>query len=328
MQSRQLRSHQRHEHVRLNACRGPAPPWAAIPACQRGPVVACGALAGNVIPVDDMAVLAIDVGTTTLKAALVLPDGRLKARASVPYENGTQAADGGKVEQIPEDWVQAVGRASGSLLGCIESQGTRVGAITLSGQMQDVVLIKGGAALRPALLYSDVRAGAEAKFIEDALGPCRVAERLVNFKGAASCLAKWLWLQRKEPQALEAADAILLGAHSYVAYWLTGELGSDVTTASTTGLLAPGHPPSWAIKEIRDLQQDLNTSLLPPLPSISKTEPIGMVTAAAAAKMGSPADSLAGVPVFHGMGDVASTTIGATGLGQGGAYMYLGTSGW
>ena len=114
-----------------------------------------------------------------------------------------------------------------------------------------------------------------------------------------------------------------------MAYCLTGKAGSDVTTASTTGLLAPGNPPQWATEEIADLQQGLDPSLLPPLPTGAAAEPIGRVSAAAAADLGQLAgERLAGIPVFHGMGDVASTTIGATGLGQGGAYMYLGTSGW
>ena len=43
-----------------------------------------------------------------------------------------------------------------------------------------------------------------------------------------------------------------------------------------------------------------------------------------------PSASLVGVPVFHGVGDLASTTVGAVGIGasSGASYMYLGTSGW
>jgi len=114
-------------------------------------------------------------------------------------------------------------------------------AVALSGQMQDICLVKGGRSIRPALLYSDVRATREADDVRRALGPAGIAAQLANFKGAAACLSKWLWLQRHEPEVLAAADHMLLGAHSYLAYVLTGgeAAGCDPTTASTTGLLIP-----------------------------------------------------------------------------------------
>lgn len=40
------------------------------------------------------AVLALDVGTTALKAALVTPSGELLARASETYTSGTQSGPG------------------------------------------------------------------------------------------------------------------------------------------------------------------------------------------------------------------------------------------
>ena len=60
------------------------------------------------------------------------------------------------MEQFPEDWTNAVASAATALLR--GWTGPEVAAITLSGQMQDVVPVAKGAALRPALLYSDVRA--------------------------------------------------------------------------------------------------------------------------------------------------------------------------
>jgi hypothetical protein len=40
------------------------------------------------------AVLALDVGTTAMKGALVLPSGELLARSSAAYEHGTQTGSG------------------------------------------------------------------------------------------------------------------------------------------------------------------------------------------------------------------------------------------
>jgi xylulokinase len=241
------------------------------------------------------------------------------------------------VEQRPDDWAEAVEQVATRLLAKA-GEGVDVCAIALSGQMQDVVLVADGAALRPALLYSDVRASSEAQEIERKLGRDHIAATLDNYKGAASCLAKWLWLARHEARSLKAADVLLLGAHSYVAYRLTGgKAATDLTTASTTGLLHRGGSsgPRWANDEIGAFV-GLDVSLLPHLPTSREvnttgprqlTAPLGRVTEGAVSDLGLPRQ-LAGVPVFHGVGDVASTTIGATGLGAGGAYLYLGTSGW
>eukprot|EP00873_Tetraselmis_striata_P005670 jgi/Tetstr1/425934/TSEL_016286.t1 len=91
------------------------------------------------------AVLALDVGTTALKAALVTPSGELLARASETYTTGTQSGPGGKVEQQPDDWVEAAGRAATAVIADALLGGrVEVLAIALSGQMQDVVLVADG----------------------------------------------------------------------------------------------------------------------------------------------------------------------------------------
>ena len=49
-------------------------------------------------------VLAVDCGTTGLKATLVAPDGRTLASAVRDYRNKTLSGPAGVVEQLPEDW--------------------------------------------------------------------------------------------------------------------------------------------------------------------------------------------------------------------------------
>ena len=73
----------------------------------------------------------------------------------------------------------------------------------------------------------------------------RLQAETTNYKGAASVLAKWLWLAAEEPAALAAASTMLLGAHSYVVVALGGAAACDRTTASTTG--APSVRPLSAL---------------------------------------------------------------------------------
>jgi len=49
-------------------------------------------------------VLAVDCGTTGLKATLVAPNGRTLASAVHEYRNKTRSGAAGVAEQLPEDW--------------------------------------------------------------------------------------------------------------------------------------------------------------------------------------------------------------------------------
>ena len=51
-----------------------------------------------------LSILAVDCGTTGLKATLVAQDGRTLATAMHEYRNKTSSRDGGVVEQLPDDW--------------------------------------------------------------------------------------------------------------------------------------------------------------------------------------------------------------------------------
>ena len=289
-------------------------------------------------------VLAIDVGTSALKASLLSPSGRTLASSSTPYATGTTRprAHPGAVEQDPDEWVNAFARTARDVLADDDDSGVVVAGVALSGQMQNVVFAKGGRAIRPALLYSDVRATAEAAAIEDALGGADAISRVLhNHKGAAGCLSKWIWAAKRERRVVEAADAILLGAHSYLAHVLTrGDASAcDATTASTTGMLAPlngdrdgrdGSRPRWAT-DVLGAFDGVDPRKLPALIAGRTPAAVGAIDDAVADALELP-KALRGARVFHGVGDLASTTIGATGwdLGDGGAreYLYLGTSGW
>ena len=291
-------------------------------------------------------VLAVDVGTTALKAIVLTPAGVAVAVAERAYRVGTVLGGGanlsGAVEQDPDDWLEAFGLALRDLGYAADADPADAlpppAAIALSGQMQDVCLVRDGRSVRASLLYSDVRAAAEAARVVAACDPDDVDAKLANFKGPAACLAKWLWLATHEPDALKAADRVLLGAHSFLAYALTdGDAAfCDPTTASTTGLLSPaalGAPPRWA-EDVLRLFPEIDLTQLPNLLTGESPDPVGTVSARAAKALG-VASAFAGAPVYHGVGDLASATTGAMGTHRADrdgsatrAYVYLGTSGW
>ena len=288
----------------------------------------------------------MDVGTTALKAVLLAPDGTALGASERAYARGTTRGDSGlsgAMEQDPNEWIEAFAHAARDVLAPFGD--AKPAGVALSGQMQNVVLARAGASLRPCLLYSDVRAVEEAEHIRrrlledgDADSVATGSFPLSNFKGAAACLCKWLWLARHDAETLAEAETLLLGAHSFLAYALCGgdraAAACDPTTASTTGLLAAGPSETetsarWA-KEACGRFPGVDPALLPPLVLGFAPPPVGEVSSRTAEALKLPRN-LERVPVFHGVGDLASTTVGAVGVGAsscGASYAYLGTSGW
>ena len=262
-------------------------------------------------------ILAIDVGTTGTKVALVDQGGSLLASGYAGDE--TTSAAGNWVEQSPRDWWRATQQALARLWTQRNADPATVAAIALSGQMQDLIVLGDGEAIGNAILYSDSRAHSEATAICAHIGNERLIAITGNEQGAAGLLAKWRWLQIHDMPRLQAAQTFLFGAHSYIGWQLCGATSCDYTTAGTTGLLnLEGQ--CWADDLLAEL--GLDPKLLPPL--CRADQQIGVLDPAAAVATGLPP----GVPVYAGAGDLAATTIGV-GAGEAGRlYCYFGTSGW
>lgn len=262
--------------------------------------------------------LAFDIGTTGTKAALIGQDGRTIRSAYRDYE--TVTCDG-RIEQNAEDWWRAALEAAHKLLA-VES-GEIITAITITGQMQDVILVDADSTpVRPVILYSDHRAQDEIVTITQAIGAERLTQITGNEQTASSLLAKLLWLKRHEPDSLSRARYLLVGAADFIVLKLTGVTVCDTTTASTTGLLDLDAR-QWLSDDLfaaMDLQEVPH--LLPPV--VDGGIQIGTLAAEAAVNMGLSV----GTPVYLAPGDAGATTLGVGSGEPGLPYAYIGTSGW
>jgi len=259
--------------------------------------------------------LALDSGTTGVKAALMDANGRTLRRAYRSYPAHIEA--GGIAEQDTNHWWQATIEAIREL-NAHEAQ-----AIAITGQMQDVILLDAdGKLIRPVILYSDTRARAEAAEINQKMGKDRLHQLTGNHQGADSLLAKLLWLERNEPAMLQNSRFVLLGAADYIAYQLTGQAVTDTTTASTTGLL------DIQTRQIHssDIFMEIGLSGIKHLfPAVQAGgTQVGMLRSEVSAELGLKDN----IPVYHGPGDAGATTLGAGSGEVGRPYAYLGTSGW
>lgn len=152
--------------------------------------------------------LTADGGTESLRARIYDLDGTCLGSKAVPYE--TKFSPGARAEQNPEDWWRALVQAT---RGAIAEAGIDAGQIEAMAfattSCTVVALDRQGRALRPALLWMDVRAHAEADAVL-ATGDKRLA---LNGAGKGPVSAEWmipkaLWLKRNEPAIFAAAETI------------------------------------------------------------------------------------------------------------------------
>src|SRR5262245_61760622 len=159
--------------------------------------------------------LALDVGTTGTKAAIL--DARGRTIKSAYRTHDTSSAEGGVVEQRVDDWWRAV------LEAVRELDDNQVTAIAVTGQMQDVILIDAqGNPVREVILYSDSRAREEAEWINQRVGADQLRQLTGNSQDASGLLAKLRWLSRHEPETLARSKHLLVGAPDYIVFKLTG----------------------------------------------------------------------------------------------------------
>jgi xylulokinase len=158
----------------------------------------------------ESAVLAIDLGTTEVKAGLVGLDGRLLALARAGYGTTTDAATG-RAEQDPEAWWGAICLAVREL---VRLDVAEVSAIGLDGHGPTLVPVDAaGRATRPAIIWGDTRSTGEAAELAAATG-------LAGWSLAG--LPAALWLERHEP-ANATATHWWLATWDWLAMRLSGE---------------------------------------------------------------------------------------------------------
>jgi len=258
--------------------------------------------------------LGVDVGTSAVKAVLVGADEAVLAEAETPLDVSRPRPNWS--EQEPEDWWRAVEATLGKLRAARPKDYAATAAVGLSGQMHGAVCLDGAdRPLRPAILWNDGRADAECRELESrvpGLGRIAGVGAMPGFTAP-----KLLWLERHEPEARAATAAVLL-PKDYVRLRLTGERVTDMSDAAGT---------LWLDEARRDWSDEvlaatgLTRGHMPALVEGSASS--GALRKEAAAALGLPP----GLPVAGGGGDAAAGGVGIGAVGDGDAFLSLGTSG-
>lgn len=214
-------------------------------------------------PAPEPEVLAIDAGTSALKAVLYDAGGTVLASAVARYSY--KSPQPGWAEIDPERWWQALVEALTQLNGT----GFKLGSVRvmgITGQMHTAVLLdEDGRPLEPTILWLDRRAAAETAELRTQLGlpPAQL--------NSTYTLPKLLWLARRRPELL-ARTRTLLWPKDYLRYRLTGQLATDVTEAAGATLYDDIHQ-RWAADRLG--LTGLDPAVLPPIrPAGSEAGPL------------------------------------------------------
>lgn len=275
-------------------------------------------------------VLAIDLGTSGPKVALVDFDGRVLACASEPTTLHL-SADGG-AEQDPEDWWRAIVAATATLWRSGHDPKTVVAVCATSQWAGTVAIDRDGMPLGRAITWMDTRG---ARYVPQLVGG------LLRVQGySATKLATWISktggipsLGGKEPVAhiqflRHERPEVFRKAHMFLEPkdWLNVRLCGRMCASIDSIAL------HW-VTDNRDLSKvDYDDKLLSlaglerkRLPELVRaTDQIGTLTSRAAQDLGVPQVA----KVFGGTPDVHSAAVGSGAVVDYDAHLYIGTSSW
>lgn len=258
--------------------------------------------------------LGIDLGTSEVKVLLmdeqqhIIGSAHAPLTISRPHEQWS--------EQDPASWWSATQAAVGELAARHPFEVSQLRGIGLSGQMHGAVLLdSAGTVLRPAILWNDVRSGAQCAELERRVPTSRAITGNLAMPGFTA--PKLLWVAQHEPDVFVRTAKVLL-PKDYLRYLLTGEFISDMSDASGTLWLDVAKR-DWS--DIMLTACGLERSHMPRL--VEGSAPGGWLKTELAAQWGIPQP----VVLAGGAGDNAASAIGMGVIQEGEGFISLGTSG-
>ena len=231
--------------------------------------------------------LGIDIGTTSLKAAVFNGEGKRLGLVCYDYILDTDSKTG-FIEFEAKRYVEMCKKAIAEL----EESCGKIDAVSVDTQGETLILAdRNGEPLCPAVVWLDNRATEEALLIEERFGRKAVYEITGQSEIAAAWPApKLMWFQKNRPEVWKKVEKIFL-LEDYVMYSLTGNFVTEPTIQSSSLYLDIRDNTWWG--EMLDFI-GVKSDMLPRI--VKSSEKIG---------------TYQGITVVSGMLDQIAGTIGA-----------------
>ena len=277
-------------------------------------------------------VLAVDLGTSGCKVAVVRLDGHVESFAFEPVPTHFVAALG--VEQDPEDWWRGLVTATTRAMAASAVAPERIEALACSCQGEGTVaLASDGTPLGRAMLWMDMRGAESVRRLTAGWLP-RVGGydpiklwRWLRLTGGAPALSgkdpagHIAYLREFRPDVFQRAHK-LLNVLDYMNFRLTGRYVATPDSALTTWVTD-----NRRLESVRYDPGLLAMSRIPQekLPGLVRcTDELGPLLPEAAYALGLPRS----VRVVAGAIDNSAAALGSGAVQDGALHLYVGTSSW
>ena len=248
--------------------------------------------------------LALDVGTQSVRALLFGPDGSLAAKAKVPIE-AYVSPHPGWAEKDAESYWTAIGQACTALWEDPAARRDAVAGVALTTQRGTVVVVdRDGRPLRPAIVWLDQR---RTPGLPQVGGISGLAFRVLGVRDTVAAFqadAEANWLRVNEPEVWARTAKYLL-LSGFLAHRLVGRY-VDADAAQVGYLPFDYKRRHWAgPRDWRWRVAPIEAAMLPEL--VPSGSLLGALTPEAAAQLGLPV----GTPVVAAGADKACEVLGS-----------------
>ena len=244
------------------------------------------------------AVLVVDVGTESVRAALVDEEGGILALESRGLKFFSPSP--GWAEQSPEEWFSAACACMQGVLG--KGAGVEILALGVSAQMHAVVPVdQDGRLLLPRVpIWCDKRSSEICKRIHEILPPEEQIDRTANLLIPNWLAPKMHWIREHFPEVY-AKTSLFLTAKDYLNFRFTGAQYIDFSEASGSFLFS-WRRRTWDTDLVKLFAID--GEKLPPI--VPSSSVVGGLKKDVAASLSLPE----GLPVVCGAGDMLCLLLG------------------
>ncbi len=270
-------------------------------------------------------ILAVDLGTSGMKVALVAVNGKVLGWETEPVHL-LVTPDGG-AEQSPDEWWAAFLSAAGRLLKRQQDAGPRVRAVCCSTQGEGTVPVdENGRTLGNCILWMDMRG---ASHLKKQLGylPAAKILRFVRLTGGMPSMTgkdpagHMLFIRETQPE-LYAKTYKFLNVLDYLNLRLTGRFVATFDSILTSWVTDNRDPGAVRYHDGLISSLGLDPAKLPEI--VACPEVIGTLKTDVAERLGLSKD----VRVVAGSIDNTAAAIGSGAVDDFATHLYIGTSSW
>lgn len=252
----------------------------------------------------DSLLIGIDLGTSNGKVACYDLDGNLHAIATRPIK--TFFPRPGWFEQQPEDWLLALELSLIEVISQLGKKSELIKGISISNYGPGLVLVKDGKAIAPCPTWQDERSWDQGQRLMDEVGLDWIGFGVPQ----TGFPAKILWFIENNPKLISETEYIY-DVKAFLIHWLTGIAATDPSSGSgSNGWHGPAFEfCGWPIERLPEIK--------------GSTDLVSKLRDDLAEKVGLPKS----VPVFTGLNDGASSTVGSGVVQLGESIITLATNG-